>query len=136
MLFCKKKNQNKFSEKNPYDSSVLILNNHYVFQLLQAWYLFVFSHFSKFFQNFIIHQLKKSFSKSFSHFFCNSVLILTYHFSQALLNLMTLCTVLKSNPWFNACFKFLMCIKYSFYHENWLQVFSNFFNFHSYRKKR
>ena len=26
---------------------------------------------------------------------------------------MTLCIFFKTNPWFNACFKFLMCITYS-----------------------
>ena len=63
----------------------------------------------------IIHQRKKKpFSKSFFAFILRSVLISIHGFSQAFwLNLMTFWSFFKTNPWFNAYFKFLMCIKYS-----------------------
>ena len=58
--------------------------------------------------------LKSSFSKWFFAAFLKSVLILIYSFNQVFwLNLITLCTFLNTNPWFKACFKFLILIKYS-----------------------
>ena len=58
--------------------------------------------------------LKKSFSKPSFCFFLRSVFISIYGFSQAFwLNVITLWTLVKSNPWLNACFKFLMCLTYS-----------------------
>ena len=71
----------------------------------------IFDSFSK---NGIIHQLKKYFSKSFFAFFLRSLFISMYGFIQAFwLNLITLRTFFKTNPWFNAYFKFLMCKTYS-----------------------
>ena len=58
--------------------------------------------------------LKKPFSKSCFAFYLRSVFISIYGFSQAFwLNLITLWTFFKANPWFNPCFKFLMCRTYS-----------------------
>ena len=49
----------------------------------------------------------------FFAFFLRSVFISIYGFIQAFwLNLITLWNFFKNNPWFNACFKFLMCITY------------------------
>ena len=63
----------------------------------------------------IINKKKKSFSKSFSvFFFFRSVFISIYVFSQELwYNFTTLWTVFKTDPWFNAYFKFLICTTYS-----------------------
>ena len=48
---------------------------------------------------------------SFHSFY--SMFILTYSFRQAFwLNWITVWTFFKTNPWFNACFKFVMCITY------------------------
>ena len=65
----------------------------------------------------IFSHIFHSFSKmalfiNWNHFFfLRSVFILIYGFSQAFwLNLITLWAFLKTNPWFNAYFKFLMCI--------------------------
>ena len=59
--------------------------------------------------------LKKPFPKLFTVFFLNFVLISIYGFSQAFwLYLITLWTSFKNNPWFNACFKFLMQITSKF----------------------
>ena len=56
----------------------------------------------------------KSLSKSFCAFFLRFVFISIYYFNQAFyLNIITLCSLFKTNPWFNACFKFLMCTTYS-----------------------
>ena len=42
-----------------------------------------------------------------------SVFMLTYSFRQAFwLNWITVWTFFKTNPWFNVCFKILMCIRY------------------------
>ena len=93
-----------------YDSLDLILNNSLFFLLWQVWHFYVFSYFHSFSENGIIHKLKKIFFASFLRL----VFISIYGFSQAFwLNLMTLWTFFKTNPWFNAYFKFLMCITYS-----------------------
>ena len=56
---------------------------------------------------------KKSFSKSFLALFLRLVFTSMYDFNQAFwLNLMTLCIFFKTDPWFNACFTFLMWITY------------------------
>ena len=76
----------------------------------------MFSHiFHSFFKKGINHQLKKIFFKIlFSLFFLRSVFISIYSFNQAFwLNLITLWTFFKTNPWFNVCFKFLMWITHS-----------------------
>ena len=68
--------------------------------------------------------LKKSLSKSFYVFFLKFVIISIYVFNQAFgLNLIILCIFLNTNPWFNACFKFLLFKTYSSYHPSLLQVF-------------
>ena len=47
--------------------------------------------------------------------FFYSIFISMYGFNQAFwLNLMILCSFLNTNPWFNACFKFLMCVIHFF----------------------
>ena len=76
----------------------------------------VFSHmFHGFFKNCIIHQLIKIFFKIFFFLlFFLAVFISINGFNQAFwLNLMILCTFSNTNPRFDACFKFLMCITYS-----------------------
>ena len=94
-----------------YDSLDLILNNSLFFLLWQVWHFYVFSYFHSFSENGIIHKLKKIFFASFLRL----VFISIYGFSQAFwLNLMTLWTFFKTNPWFNAYFKFLMWMTYSF----------------------
>ena len=56
---------------------------------------------------------KKSFSKSLFAFFLRSVFTSIYRFTLAFwLNSITLWTFFKINSWFNACFKFFMCITY------------------------
>ena len=72
-------------------------------------YVSVFSNiFRSFSKNSIIPQLKKIFFK------ISLVFIPIYGFSQAFwLNLITLWTFFKTNLFFNACFKFLMCKTYS-----------------------
>ena len=58
--------------------------------------------------------LENFFSKSFFTFFLRPVLISIYRFRQVFwLNLITLWTFFKINPWLNACFKFIMCVMYS-----------------------
>ena len=58
--------------------------------------------------------MKKYFPKPFLAFFLSSVFISMYGFYRASwLSLMTLSSIFNTNPWFNACFKFLMCITYS-----------------------
>ena len=62
----------------------------------------------------LFFNLKKSFSKSVFPFFISSLFILIYEFSQTFrLNLMDLLTFFKTNQWFNAYFKFVICITYS-----------------------
>ena len=58
--------------------------------------------------------LKEYFSKWFFAFFLGSVFISLYGFSYTLwLNWITSWTFFKTNPWFNACFKFLTWKTYS-----------------------
>ena len=53
-------------------------------------------------------------------------------FNQAFpLNLMTIWTFFDNGLWFHASFKFLMCIKYSFYHASF-----HFFKFPFFQEKR
>ena len=75
----------------------------------------IFSHiFHSFSKNCILIILEKHFWKLSFAFFLRSVFISIYGFSQAFwLNLITLWTFSKTNPWFNAYFKFLMCVTYS-----------------------
>ena len=64
--------------------------------------------FHGFFKNGIVHQIRKIF---FKIIFLSSVFISMYACSQAFwLNLINLWTFVKSNPWSNACFKFLICM--------------------------
>ena len=71
----------------------------------------VFHGFSK---NYIFINLKKYFSKSYFAFFLRSLFISVYDFNQAFcLNLLILCNFFRTDPWFNPCFKSLMCITYS-----------------------
>ena len=71
----------------------------------------MFSHiFHSFSKNCIIQQLKKDFFFFFA-FFLKYVFMSIYDFSEGFwLNLITLRTIFKSNLWFNACLKFLMCV--------------------------
>ena len=65
-------------------------------------------------KNCIIHQLKKMFFKISFCFFFKSMFIWIYGFRRAFwINSIILWTSFKTNLWFNACFKFLMCITYS-----------------------
>ena len=74
--------------------------------------------------------LKKSISKSLFAFFLRSVFITIYGFNQAFkLNLMILCTFFNTYPWFNACFRFLICITYSVLSCKLARSFSNFLIF-------
>ena len=75
----------------------------------------MFSHISHgFSKNCIIHQLKRSFSNSFFIFLIRSVFISIYNSNQVFcLNLQIQWNLFKTSPWFNSCFKFLMCITYS-----------------------
>ena len=67
---------------------------------------------------------KNNFSEPFFAFFLGSVFISMYGFNQAFpLNLMTIWTFFDNGLWFHASFKFLMCIKFSFYQASWLKVF-------------
>ena len=60
-------------------------------------------------------KLKKSFSKSFFTLVFSSVYISIYDFSQAFwLNLITVWIFFKNNSWFNACFKCVICVTYSY----------------------
>ena len=80
------------------------------FKILVSMFSHVFSRFSK---NWIIYQPEKVFVKVIFCFFLRSVFISIYGFSQLFwLNLVTLWTFFKTNPWFNAYFKFLLCLTY------------------------
>ena len=69
---------------------------------------------------------KKYFSKSFFAFFLRFVFISIYYFNLAFcLNLIILCSFFKINPWFNACFKYLICIKYSLFSCKLAASYSN-----------
>ena len=95
----------------------------------------LFSHIFHSFLRSIIHQLNKYFSKSFFAFFRRSVLMLIYSFNQAFwLNWITLWTFLKTNPWFNVCLKFVMCITCSVLSCKLATNFKliHFFDFHSF----
>ena len=62
--------------------------------------------FHSFFKNCISYQLKKNIFKVI--FFLRPTLISIYGFSQAFWLIL-----IKTNPWFNVCFKFILCITYS-----------------------
>ena len=85
------------------------------FSVVTSLMFLFFSHiFYSFAQNCIVHQFKKVFFKIIFSFFLRSVFSSIHGFNHAFwLNLIILCTFCNSNPWFNACFKFLMCITYS-----------------------
>ena len=98
---------NRFSNKILfYDGLVLALNNSFLLQLLQIWYLCIFSNSQWFFQE--LHYSSTSnkyFSKPFCAFFLYSVFVSICGFSQKFWsNRMTLWTFFKASPWFNACF--------------------------------
>ena len=85
--------------------------------------IYMFSqNFYLFSKNVIILQLQPLFIKvSFCFFFLISVFTLIYGFNQGFwLILLTLWFFFKTNPGFNACFKFVICITYSvlWYDEN------------------
>ena len=53
-----------------------------------------------------------------------------YSFKPAFwLNLLILCTFFNTNPWFNVCFKFLMCITHSSSSFGFISSFSSFLIF-------
>ena len=103
---------------------VLILNHFLPFSLLQfkiSVYNLAFS--TVFPETALFISLKNSISKLFVAFSLSLVFISIYYFSQAFwLNLITLWTFLKINPWFNPWFKFPMWIAYS--HLSWKLVTS------------
>ena len=70
------------------------------FNIYMFYYIFHSS-----FKNCFSHQLKKYFQ---SHFVLRSALVSIYGFSQAFWLIL-----IETNPWFNVCFKFIMCITYS-----------------------
>ena len=94
----------------------LTLNSFFFFLMLRVWWFhfFFFFTFSIVFPiTGLIINLKNLFLKSFCVFFLSSVMTLMYGFSHGFwLNLMTLCTFFKTNPWFNDFFKFIMWIPY------------------------
>ena len=107
-----------------FQTKILLYDNFLRHQIV--FFVFYFSWFSK---NCVFHLFFKKtyFPKSFFPFFPSSVVICVYGFNQTFkLNLMSLCTFFETNPWFNACVKFLMWVTYFFYHRNWLQVFQLF----------
>ena len=78
----------------------------------------------------LLTSFKKFFSKSFFDFFLSSVFKSIYGFSQSFwLNLMTLWIFFKTNSWFNACFKFIMSIKYSSLSYKFATIFLAFLIF-------
>ena len=87
----------------------------------------IFHIFSK---NCIVHQIKKAFHKIIFSFF---LAWYSYQYMSLAkpfwLNLMTLWTILKTNPWFSAYFKCLMWITYSVLSCKLVINFSNFLNF-------
>ena len=102
-----------------YDNLVLILNDSLLLRLLQAWYLCFLIFSIVFPKNALFISLKKSFSKSFFAFFHSFVFISMYDFSKAtLINLITLCSFFKTNPWYNACFKLILWIIIRFFYVN------------------
>ena len=81
-------------------------------------------------RNCITHQLEKVFLKVIFCFFFRSVFISIYGFSQTFwLNFIILWTFFKTNPWFNAYCKFLMCITYSVLSCKLATSFSTFSTF-------
>ena len=90
----------------------------------------MFSHiFHSFSKDCIIYQLKTIFLKIIFCFFHRSVFISIYGISKVFwLNLITLLTFFKTNPWFNACFKFFMCITFSVLSY---KIATSFWIFHS-----
>ena len=59
-------------------------------------------------------KLKNIFRNQFFAFLLSSLFVSINGFNQAFwLNLMTLCTFSSTNPWLNACFKFVICITHS-----------------------
>ena len=105
-----------------FDSSALA--PYFVISLICLWILTFFIVFPKIA---LFINLKKSFSKSFFFHYFSYVFIWSYNFSKAFwLNLITLCTFFNKNPWFGACFKFLICVTYSFLSCKLAKTFSNF----------
>ena len=83
-------------------------------------------------RNCITHQLEKVFLKVIFCFFFRSVFISIYGFRQTFwLNFIILWTFFKTNPWFNAYCKFLMCITYSVLSCKLATSFSTFSTFKS-----
>ena len=64
------------------------------------------------FKKCIFHQSKEVFFKIFFVFFLRSIFISIHDFNQAFC-LIFLCKMFKTNSWFDACFKLLMCTMYS-----------------------
>ena len=118
----------KFSEKKVfYDSLVLTLNNSFSLQLLQAWYLYVFSH-SPWFSP------KLNYSSTWKNVFQNHVLLYfwaLYSYQYMILAKLcdSFCTLFSTNPFFDAYFKFIMCVTCSFVSCKFAISFSTFSNF-------
>ena len=77
----------------------------------------VFSYnFHGFAKNWIIHQFKEIILKIMFCFFLSTVFISIYDFNHLFwLNLITVLIFFKTNPWFDACFRFFICIIYCFH---------------------
>ena len=110
-----------------YDNLDHTLNSPFLLYLLQAWNHYVFSHFLMFSKNWFIHQVGKSFLKSFFTFFLFPLFILMYGFGKAFWrNLMALCSFCDTILWFNTCFKFFMWITYSYSSGKFATSFATF----------
>ena len=60
----------------------------------------------------IIHQCEKIFFKTIFCIFLSLLFISMHGFSHtSRLNLMALCALFNTNPWFRACFNFLKCLR-------------------------
>ena len=77
----------------------------------------IFSYnFHGFAKNWIIHQFKEIILKIMFCFFLSTVFISICDFNHLFwLNLITVLTFFKTNPWFDACFRFFVCIMCSFH---------------------
>ena len=85
-----------------YDDLVLTPNSSLFFLFYKSMFSGIFNGFN---ENWIIHQLKNFFLESYLAFFLSSAFISMFCFSQVFwLNLMTLWTFSKTNPWFNTFF--------------------------------
>ena len=90
--------------------------------------IYVFSHFPQLNSSTTLFINLKDFSSKLFFAFCFSLVFISmYGFSQAFwLNLIILWNFFKINPWFNACFKFLMWMTYSVSSRKLVTSFSTF----------